>query len=718
MIYHPVSGTFMEITGVMWLVLILSLIVCAYMAWNIGANDVANAMGTSVGSKALTLKQAVIIAAIFEFCGAFFAGDAVTDTVRKGILVVDFETVTDDFANDLMYGFIAAMMAAAIWLTTATRLGLPVSTTHSIIGGIIGVGLVLEVQHDTSLINWEKTQEVVMSWVASPLMGGLLAFGTFWIVRETILESSNPEERSRWLAPIMAIPTFFVLGIALQFKALKGFFARAEGNGWIDDKYDWLPVKENGSWDPFVENAWFPINSIILAFIIAVIAAGVLAYVLRNYEFKGEEDGFHGVERIFVWLQVITAAYVAFAHGANDRSNAIGPMAAVYQVLSSGGELSSSAPVPLWLVLLGSAGIAIGVMTWGWRVMDTIGHKITDITPTRGFAAEFGAATTILIFSMPFLAVPVSTTHTLVGAVVGVGLAGGAKAVDFRVFGKIVSSWVASLPAAGFGSIAIYVASGSDPIKLLVIIPIAFAIVAYVIWATWDDEIYVEDALSDAGSADNKGAPTHFELFHTHALAVEETVGHMLSAVNAAADGDDPEDHIKSTVEAELRADEVKNDIRRRLGSGQISVLQGKDELFRMVSRQDRIADYAQNVAEQLSFRELFVDKEARGMLKEMAEAVSKTTSLYEDAVSQLKDVALSGYTKAGRERLGELIDEVNLAEHEADMVESKAAAYVFSHGEDAPLAAVHMYRVLQRMDDVANACEKAANGLLSIVYN
>lgn len=727
----------MEITGVMWLVLILSLIVCAYMAWNIGANDVANAMGTSVGSKALTLKQAVIIAAIFEFCGAFFAGDAVTDTVRKGILVVDFETATDDFTNDLMYGFIAAMMAAAIWLTTATRLGLPVSTTHSIIGGIIGVGLVLEVQHDTSLINWEKTQEVVMSWVASPLMGGLLAFGTFWIVRETILESSNPEERSRWLAPIMAIPTFFVLGIALQFKALKGFFGRAQANGWIEDKYEWIPVKENGSFDPFTpycspdaeiitdeclnaihEGAWVPINSIIIAFIIALIAASVLAYVLRNYEFKGEEDGFHGVERIFVWLQVITAAYVAFAHGANDRSNAIGPMAAVYQVLSSGGEIQASAPVPLWLVLLGSAGIAIGVMTWGWRVMDTIGHKITDITPTRGFAAEFGAATTILIFSMPFLAVPVSTTHTLVGAVVGVGLAGGAKAVDFRVFGKIASSWVASLPAAGFGSIAIYVAAGSDPIKLLVVIPIAFAIVAYVIWATWDDEIYVEDALSDAGSADTKGAQTHFEIFHTHALAVEETVGHMLSAVKAAADGEDAEDHIRSTVEAELRADDVKNDIRRRLGSGQISVLQGRDEVLRMVSRQDRIADYAQNVAEQLSFRELFVDEKARGMLKEMAEAVSKTTSLYEDAVSQLKDVALSGYTKAGRERLGELIDEVNLAEHEADMVESKAAAYVFSHGEDAPLAAVHMYRVLQRMDDVANACEKAANGLLSIVYN
>ena len=169
-----------------------------------------------------------------------------------------------------------------------------------------------------------------------------------------------------------------------------------------------------------VENAWFPINSIITALISATIAAGVLAYVLRNYEFKGEKEGFHGVERIFVWRQVITAAYVAFAHGANDRCNAIGPMAAVYQILSEGGRLAAEAPVPTWLVLLGSIGIAIGVMTWGWRVMDTIGHKITDITPPRGFAAECGAATTILLFSMPFHAVPVSPTHTPAGAVVGV----------------------------------------------------------------------------------------------------------------------------------------------------------------------------------------------------------------------------------------------------------------------------------------------------------
>ena len=703
---------------VMTLVLILSLAVCAYMAWNIGANDVANAMGTSVGSRALTLKQAVIVAAVFEFCGAFFAGDAVTDTVRKGILSVDFDTVTMEFANDLMYAFIAAMMAAAVWLTIATRLGLPVSTTHSIIGGIVGAGLVLEVQHSTSLIDWEVISKVVMSWVASPVMGGLLAFFTFYIVRGTILEAEDPIARSKWLAPILAIPTFFVLGIALQFKALKGFFARAESNGWIESKYDWLPVKENGSWNPMVENAWFPINSIILALVIATIAAGVLAYVLRNYEFKGEKEGFHGVERIFVWLQVITAAYVAFAHGANDRSNAIGPMAAVYQILSSGGELAAKADVPTWLVLLGSLGIAIGVMTWGWRVMDTIGHKITDITPTRGFAAEFGAATTILIFSMPFLAVPVSTTHTLVGSVVGVGLAGGAKNVDFRVFGKIVASWVASLPAAGFGSVVIYVASGSDPINLLVIIPIAFLLVGYVIWATRDSEIFVEDALADAGGDVEKGAPTYFELFHTHAEAVEETVNHMLDAVNDAADGKDPSEAIEATILAELNADNVKNDLRRRVGSGKWNLLMRSDDFYHMLARQDRIADYAQNVAEQLSFRPLYDNAEAKTLLKEMAQAVAKTAATYEDTVEALRDLPLSGYTRSGREKLGDLIDQVNLAEHESDLAESRAAGFVFSIGEDDPLAAVHMYRVLQRLDDVSNACETAANGFLPMVYN
>ena len=703
----------------MGLVLFVSILVCAYLAWNIGANDVANAMGTSVGSRALTLKQAVIIAAIFEFIGAFFAGDAVTDTVRKGILVVDFDNqaLVDAISADLMYGFIAAMMAAAVWLTIATRYGLPVSTTHSIIGGIIGVGLVMEVQHETSLIDWEVVEKVAMSWIASPVMGGLFAFFTFWVIRETILDTTDPEARARWMAPILAIPTFFVLGLALQFKALKGFFAKAQDNGWIEDKYDWLPVKEDGSWNPMMDDAWFPINSLILAGVISIIAAVILAYILRNYDFKGEKEGFHGVERIFVWLQVIAAAYVAFAHGANDRSNAIGPMAAVYQVLSNDGQLGAVADVPTWLVLLGSVGIAVGVVTWGWRVMETIGSKITDITPTRGFAATFGAATTVLIFSMPFLAVPVSTTHTLVGAVVGVGLAGGAKAVDFRVFGKIIASWLASLPAAGFGSIVIYVAAGSQPINILIIIPIALALVGYVIWSTRDGEVYVDEALAGADGSE-VGTPTYFELFHVHAQAVEETVNHMLTAVNIAADGGDPSEAIEATISAELRADNVKNDLRRRVGSGKWNLLMRSDDFYHMLARQDRIADYAQNVAEQLSFRPLYDNAEAKALLKEMAGAVAKTAATYEDAVEALRDLTLSGYTKAGRERLGGLIDDVNLAEHESDLVESRAAGFVFSIGEDDPLAAVHMYRVLQRLDDVSNACETAANAFLPMVYN
>jgi PiT family inorganic phosphate transporter len=702
---------------IMTVVLILSIVVCGYMAWNIGANDVANAMGTSVGSRALTLKQAVIIAAIFEFLGAFFAGDAVTDTVRKGILTVDFETVTDEFANDLMYGFISAMMAAAVWLTVATRFGLPVSTTHSIIGGIVGIGLVLEIQHSTSLIDWDVVQKVVMSWVASPLMGGILAFITFFIVRSLILESKDPIARSRWLAPILAFPTFFTLGLALQFKALKGFISKAETNGWIEDKYDWLPVKENGVFNPFVENAWFPINSLIVSAIIGIIASSVLWFVLRNYEFKRQGDGFQGVEKIFVWLQIITAAYVAFAHGANDRSNAIGPMAAVYDILSSGGELSSKVDVPLWLVLLGSAGIAIGVMTWGWRVMETIGTKITEITPTRGFAAEFGAATTILIFSMPFLAVPVSTTHTLVGSVVGVGLAGGAKNVDFRVFGKIAASWVASLPAAAFGSVTIYMAMGSDPLKLIVVLPIAFIAVGYIMWKTKDDEIHIEDALADAGG--NKDImPTVFELFHSHALIVEETVEHMLTAVEKATNGEDPSEEIKATIESELRADELKNVLRTKIGGSEWKLLIDSGEFIYMLGRQDRIADYAQNVAEQLSFRELYDNAEARKMVFEMAESVKKTASIYEDTVLHLRNLSLSGHTKADKDKLREFIHKVNVAEHETDLVESRAAGFVFSSGSDDPLAAVHMYRVLQRLDDVANACEDAANAFLPIVYN
>ena len=389
------------------LMILLAIAVAAYMAWNIGANDVANAMGTRVGGGAWTRRNAIIIAAVFEFCGAFFAGDAVTDTVRKGVLVISEEEMAS-LSSELQYGFIAAMLAAALWITVATRYGLPVSTTHSILGGIIGFGLFI----DPSLVDFHKVGQIVLSWVISPLLGGVLAYGTFTVIRMTIMESDDPIQRSRWMAPILAFPTFFVLGLALQFKALRYLLPAA-----------WLPAKDcavDASFMAAVAEC-LPLPSLQIALLLGAVSSLVLYLLLRNYEFK--ESGYAGVEQIFVWLQIITACYVAFAHGANDRSNAIGPMAAVWQVYQAG-VLSPEASVPLWLVLLGSAGIVIGIATWGHRVMKTIGEKITHITPTRGFAAQFAAATIVLLFSLPFLAMPISTTHTLVGSVVGVGLDG------------------------------------------------------------------------------------------------------------------------------------------------------------------------------------------------------------------------------------------------------------------------------------------------------
>ena len=462
------------------LMIFLAILVAGYMAWNIGANDVANAMGTSVGSGALTFRNAIIAAAVFEFLGAFFAGDAVTDTVRKGILNFE-EADLAVYSNELKYGFIAAMFAAALWLTVATKYGLPVSTTHSIVGGILGIGLYVAPEH----VDWAVVTKIVMSWVASPLLGGILAFVTFNVVKKVIMDAKDPIERSRIMAPILALPTFFVLGLALQYKAMKGMISRLDSQGYLN-KSEWLPSKEGTTFNIFEEGAWLPLNSLLLALLIAMIASTILYWILKDYEF--EEEGYQGVEKVFVWLQVITACYVAFAHGANDRSNAIGPMAAVWQIYEQD-VLQSEATIPTWMILLGSAGITLGVMTWGARVMVTVGKKITHITPTRGFAAEFGAATTVLIFSMPFLAVPISTTHTLIGSVVGVGLAGGTSSVDFKVFGKIAASWVASIPASAFGAIALYIIFGLDETRFIVSVGIILSAIVWLLYKTISEEL-------------------------------------------------------------------------------------------------------------------------------------------------------------------------------------------------------------------------------------
>jgi len=694
----------------------MAALIAGYMAWNIGANDVANAMGTSVGSGALTLKRAIIVAAVFEFAGAVFFGSHVTDTIRKGVLDFGSDGFSYELSQNLMYGFLGALLAAAIWLTIATKYGLPVSTTHSIVGGVIGMGLFIQVDS----VNWGKVFEIVLSWIVSPLLGGIIAYLSFIVIKRVIMNHENPVERTRKVAPLLALPTFFVLGLALQFKGLKGFYSNLDAKGIID-KSNWLPPKDGTTFNPLADGAWIPMNSLLVAFAIGLLATTVLWQVLRRYEFK--EEGYAGVERVFIWLQIITACYVAFAHGANDVANAIGPMAAIYDISTSADGILSpeQVAVPIELLLLGGAGITIGVATWGYKVMDTIGKKITHITPSRGFAAEFGAATTVLIFSMPFLAVPISTTHTLVGAVVGVGLAGGASAVDFRVFWKIAASWVASLPVAGLGAVIFFILFAGNPTNVAIVTILAFGITGYVvtrpIHSGEGDQhaLVVSETPSTIPTVSVMGL-TPFELFHNHAIAVEKTVACMAEAVSVAASGNDASKEIEATVSAELEADNLKASLREEIGKG-VMITIGRENFLHMISRQDRIADYAQNVAEQLSFRTLYDNEDARNNLMRMADAVVETVSRYEDAVEQLKNLSLSGYSRKEKDELHRLIREVNLLEHEADQIERDSAAFVFTEGDDEPLAAMHMYRVLQRLDDVANSCEMAANAFLPIVY-
>ena len=403
-----------EIPIALWIAGALAL----YMAWAIGANDVANAMGTSVGSGALTVWGAILVAAIFEFAGAFFAGGHVTDTVRKGML--DLSLVDRD---QLIYGMLGSLAAAGTLLVGATRFGLPVSTTHAIVGAIVGFGVV---SVGPEVVNWGKIGQIVLSWLTSPLIAGVFAFVIFQITRAKVLDTKDPVAQIRKLGPIFFFLVFFIIGLVTLFKGLK-------------------PLKLN------LELTEALMGSILLGFI----GAGVGVFFIRRVEL-GQEDPKHRfsrVEKIFVVLQILTACAIAFAHGSNDVANAIGPLAAISSAIS-GADLGGKASVSPWMLAIGGIGIVFGLATWGYRVMETVGKRITELTPSRGFAAQLAAATTIVVASQ--LGIPVSTTHTLVGAVLGVGLARGISALDMRVVGKIIASWVATLPIAAGLSMFFY----------------------------------------------------------------------------------------------------------------------------------------------------------------------------------------------------------------------------------------------------------------------
>jgi len=395
----------------------LAGLVGLYMAWNIGANDVANAMGTSVGSRALTMRQAVALAGILEFAGAVLVGAYVTDTVRKGI--VD-PSIFAESPMLLAYGMTAALAAAAIWLNLATLLGWPVSTTHSIVGAISGFGIIVG---GLGCISWGKLGTVVASWVVSPLTGGVTAYLVYTFIRRRIIATEDPGVAARRHAPLLVAGMLFVLTLAMLFKGLKN-----------------LKLKL----------LWWHSGGLAVA---AAICGHLGVKLLSRDPASGTGSGRAGMEAVFRYLQIASAAFVAFAHGANDVANAVGPMAAVFAIIQSG-TVAQKVQVALWILLVGGVGIVIGLATYGYRVIATVGSKITEVTPSRGFAAEIGAAITILVGSK--LGLPLSTTHTLVGAVVGVGFARGMSALNLGVIRSIIVSWLLTIPFAAGLCIALF----------------------------------------------------------------------------------------------------------------------------------------------------------------------------------------------------------------------------------------------------------------------
>lgn len=393
-----------------------------FMAWGVGANDVANAMGTSVGSKAITIKQAIIIATIFEFAGAFLAGGQVTATIRKGILDASVVSGTPEL---LVYGMLASLLSAAIWLMVASRFGWPVSTTHSIVGAIVGfaaVGIGMDV------VKWDKIGAIVSSWIISPLLAGSIAYALFFSVQKLIIGTDDPLKNAKKYVPFYIFLVGFIIALVTMFKGLK---------------HVGLELTTGQCY--------------AVAIGVGLLIMVIGKYLINQLKFDPSADrDFHfaNVEKVFAVLMMVTACAMAFAHGSNDVANAIGPLAAVISIVQNGGEVAQKSILPLWVLILGGGGIVIGLITYGHKVIATVGTGITALTPSSGFAATLAAATTVVVASGTGL--PISTTHTLVGAVLGVGLARGIAALNLNVVRTIFLSWIVTLPAGAILSIIFF----------------------------------------------------------------------------------------------------------------------------------------------------------------------------------------------------------------------------------------------------------------------
>ena len=407
-----------------FLLLIMACFFGFFMAWGVGANDVANAMGTSVGARAITIKQAIIIAMVFEFTGAWLAGGEVTSTIRSSI--IDIESAGfDDRPELLIFGMLSSLLAAGIWLVVASKYGWPVSTTHSIIGAIIGFAVV-GISADSVI--WGQVLEIVASWIVSPVFSGTIAFILFLSVEKLVLSREDPLKYAKKFVPYYMFLVGFVIAMVTLVKGLS---------------HVGLEVT-------FSQSAF-----LALAFALLTVTIGI--FLLRRLRLPDSDQPtaqMQSVERVFGVLMIFTACSMAFAHGSNDVANAIGPLAAINSVIANNGAFEAESALPVWILLLGGFGIVTGLAMWGHRVIRTIGKNITELTPSRGFAAEIAAATTVVIASGT--GIPVSTTHTLVGAVLGVGLARGMSALNFGVVGRIFLSWIVTLPAGAILSIVFF----------------------------------------------------------------------------------------------------------------------------------------------------------------------------------------------------------------------------------------------------------------------
>ena len=404
--------------------LVVACVFGFFMAWGIGANDVANAMGTSVGTRALTLFQAILVACVFEFAGAYLAGGEVTSTIRKDIID---PTILSGSPDLLVYGMLASLLAAGTWLFIASYNGWPVSTTHSIVGAIVGFAAV-GISIDS--VNWSVVTIIASSWVVSPFVAGSLSFLLFKSVQALILNSGDPFINAKKYVPGYMFLVGFIIAMVTSLKGLKHV----------------------GLDFSFQESL---ISSLVVGLAVAILGVAFLRNIKDIPKPKGDRV-FDGVERIFAVLMVITACAMAFAHGSNDVANAIGPLAAVVSIVQTGGEITAESSLPWWILLLGGLGIVTGLIMLGYRVIETIGNNITELTPSRGFAATLAAATTVVLASGT--GIPISTTHALVGAVLGVGLARGISSVNAGVVGRIIISWIITLPVgAGLSVVFFYV---------------------------------------------------------------------------------------------------------------------------------------------------------------------------------------------------------------------------------------------------------------------